>query len=209
VLLRLIGKHDRIRTAPYESIFKEGKYTPAMLLKMAYINEGLGKVGATLYSLKLYYLISQDEHTEKKLEELSTKFKLSGYSSADTNHFNEWIKRNMLLIQAVLLILLSSMLVTIFLMQRKGQKPWSVAALIFITVSILIYINNFSASTSVIIASDNTYLMEDPSAGANVSAVIGQGNLLQSLGHEDVWLKVRWLDKIVFVKESSVLKIEL
>src|SRR5689334_2250894 len=45
----------------YQAMFKERKYSPAMLLKMAYIQEGLGKIGQTLYYLKLYHLATDDE----------------------------------------------------------------------------------------------------------------------------------------------------
>src|SRR5690348_1763124 len=56
--------------ALYQSVFNEKKYSPAMLLKMAYIQEGLGKIGQTLYYLRLYYLASDDEQALHKMEEL-------------------------------------------------------------------------------------------------------------------------------------------
>src|SRR3954468_14023429 len=62
----------------YQSLFNEQKYSPAMLLKMAYIQEGLGKIGQTLYYLKLYHLATDDEQALRKMEELAGKFGLSG-----------------------------------------------------------------------------------------------------------------------------------
>src|SRR4249920_2353850 len=69
----------------YQSVFNEKKYTPAMLLRMAYINEGLGKVGATLYFLKIYYLATGYDHAQKKTEELAAKFKLTVYEEDNSN----------------------------------------------------------------------------------------------------------------------------
>jgi len=39
----------------YEVLFAGGRYSPAMLLKMAYIQEGLGHLGESLYYINLYY----------------------------------------------------------------------------------------------------------------------------------------------------------
>ena len=42
-----------------------------MLLKMAYIQEGLNHVGQALYYLNLYYLASKDKSVLGKMEELA------------------------------------------------------------------------------------------------------------------------------------------
>src|ERR1041385_4283576 len=51
----------------YQSLFSEQRYSPAMLLKMAYIQEGLGKIGQTLYYLKLYHVATDDEQALRKI----------------------------------------------------------------------------------------------------------------------------------------------
>src|SRR5258706_15718509 len=83
----------------YQSIFNEKSYSPAMLLKMAYIQEGLGKIGPTLYYLKLYNLVSNDEQALNKMGELAAIFKLSGYAEKDADRFQRWINKNRILIQ--------------------------------------------------------------------------------------------------------------
>jgi len=40
-------------------------------------------------------------------------------------------------------------------------------------------------------------------------SVVAEGNQLQLLGQNDVWLKVKWQDKIVYVKNNSVLTVLL
>src|SRR5277367_2596703 len=76
----------------YQSLFIEKKYTSAMLLKMAFIQEGLGKIGPTLYYLKLYYLASDDEQALHKMEELAGKFKLNGYSFSEEDRLQRWVR---------------------------------------------------------------------------------------------------------------------
>jgi hypothetical protein len=51
--------------------------------------------------------------------------------------------------------------------------------------------------------------MEGPSSGAPVAGILTEGNQLQLLGRNDVWLKVKWMEKIVYVKNSSVLEVML
>lgn len=193
----------------YHSVFAEKKYTPAMLLKMAYINEGLGKPGITLYYLKLYHLATNDEQALKKSEEIASKYKLAGYETNDASRFKNWVSRNMMFIQLGLALLLLGVGALVWIQKRQQQNPWgAVAALIIVTGS-LFYFTNFYGSTCVIVASHQAYLMEGPSAGSAVVGVVEEGNLLTTSGREDVWLKVKWSDRDVFVKENEVLTIAL
>ncbi len=195
--------------ALYQKALEEKKYSPAMLLKMAFIQEGLGRVGATLYYLKLYYLASEDEQALQKMEELAAKFKLSGYSSTDADRVKQWISKNSLLIQCAIAGFIFLIFFMVFLRWRKNKAAWPGAFIILITVASLGYLNNFYSVNTIIVGHDRTYLMEAPSAGARVAGIISEGNQLESLGHDDVWLKVRWMDKVAYVKINSVLTITL
>src|SRR5688572_16230256 len=57
----------------YEEILLQKQYTPAMLLKMAFIQEGLNHIGRALYYLNLYYLATKDKTTLDKIQELANK----------------------------------------------------------------------------------------------------------------------------------------
>src|SRR5665811_2051912 len=63
----------------YEDLFKQKKYSPAMLLKMAYIQEGSGHMSRSLYYLRLYYKVTRDERVLAKIEEVAANNKLEGY----------------------------------------------------------------------------------------------------------------------------------
>jgi len=193
----------------YQSLFNDQKYSPAMLLKMAYIQEGLGKIGQTLYYLKLYHLASDDEQALHKMEELAGKFGLSGYDSNDASRMQQWINKKIKIVQIGLASVLLLMSYTIFIRRRKDHRPWLAVGVIIIVSASVFYLNNFYSSNSVIVNNDRTYLMEAPSSGAPVATILAEGNQLQLLGHSDVWLKVKWMDKIVYVKNSSVLKVML
>ncbi len=180
-----------------------------MLLKMAYISEGLGKIGPTLYFLKLYYLASDDEQALKKAEEIASKFKLNGYEINDSSRLQRWISKYTSVIQTILVLILLGVATIIFLKRKQNQKSWGAFVAFILVMGLLFYSNNFRSSNSVIVTSDKTYLMDGPSAGAHVNTVISEGSLLQSVGREDVWFKVKWLDKEVYVKQNTVKELEL
>jgi len=193
----------------YQSLFNDQKYSPAMLLKMAYIQEGLGKIGQTLYYLKLYHLATDDEQAQHKMEELAGKFGLSGYDSNDASRVQQWIDKKITIVQVGLVCILLLISYAMFVRRKMEQKPWLAAGVIVLVSASIFYLNNFYSSNSVILNNDRTYLMEGPSSGAPVAGILAEGNQLQLLDHTDVWLKVKWMDKIVYVKNSSVLKVAL
>src|SRR5689334_22771820 len=45
----------------YKAILEQHYYSPAILLKMAYIQEGLGHLGRSMYYLNLYYQATDDK----------------------------------------------------------------------------------------------------------------------------------------------------
>src|SRR5690349_2721164 len=63
----------------YNTLFQSHRYSPAMLLKMAYVQEGLNRISQSAYYLNLYYLATQDESALTKLGELADKYRLEGY----------------------------------------------------------------------------------------------------------------------------------
>ena len=195
--------------ALYQQMIKGKEYSPSMLLKMAFIQEGLGKIGPTLYYLKLYYLASDDEQALQKMEELASKFKLNGYSPTDADRLKLWVSKNLFLIQFILASLLFFASILVFLQRKKNKVSWSGVFFLFTTMALLSYLNNFYSIPSVIVSQDHTYLMDAPSAGARVVGIIGEGNQLEPLGQTDVWLRVRWQNKAAYLKANSVLHVTL
>src|SRR6188768_765420 len=69
----------------YRAILDQHYYSPSMLLKMAYIQEGLGHLGRSLYYLNLYYQATDDKQALYKMEDIAEKNKLEGYTSTETS----------------------------------------------------------------------------------------------------------------------------
>ena len=81
--------------------------------------------------------------------------------------------------------------------------------LVLSVIVLFVYTNFSSASERGIVAAPKTYLMSGPSAGAALVAIIGEGHQLEITGKKDVWLKVQWKEREVYVKEFLLKPIKL
>jgi uncharacterized protein YgiM (DUF1202 family) len=194
----------------YQYIFDRQQYTPAMLLKMAYVEEGLNHVARSVYFLSLYYQATRDEAARVKIQEMVDRFKLDGYN------FNQ-VDRMVLLYQhyrntisaafaAVALLLLALM----YYLRRRHYNPVAVMVMLIMLLCLfLVHLNWSDGRPEAIIASSNTYVMNGPSAGASVVTVAREGHQVVVLGEEDIWAHVWWNSQDAYIKKDNLLYVKL
>lgn len=194
----------------YEELLLAKQHSPAMLLKMAFIQEGLGVTSMGLYYLNLYYLATGDEQTLAKMQELAAKNRLEGYQNPEADRFHYHVSKYGYLVSLLLASVMVFALAWIYFQKQRNIKPVGAVAMLVVFMLLLTANVNFPLKDStVIITSGNTYLMNGPSAGAGVVGVVNEGNKLRLLARQDVWLKVQWFDQPVYVKENRVASIVL
>ncbi|CAN5469084.1 hypothetical protein BH10BAC4_BH10BAC4_25040 [soil metagenome] len=195
----------------YKTLFAQSRYSPAMLLRMAYIEEGLSRLGESLYYLNLYYLASDDAGALRKMEELAEKNNLEGYKTDDATHAMALIQKHYSTIAWIIASVCVLLMALVYYQLRKMHvKPTLTSlALIFCLVVLFLHINFSLQSERGIVANSSTYLMSGPSAASSVIAIIGEGHQLEINGKKDVWLRVQWKDREVYVKEFLVREIRL
>jgi hypothetical protein len=193
----------------YKKYYQSGKYSSAMLLKMAYIQEGLGHVSQSIYYLQLYYQATADEGAMRKVEELAANNKLEGYTSdTDETFFRSLLNQYTIQVSGALLaIVLFFFSLIVYKRRKENNRPiWAAFLLLFFLGLLFIQINLTGNNEQGIVAETSTYLMSGPSAGASVVAIIGQGHQLKITGQKDVWLRVKWANKEAYIKENKLLK---
>ena len=194
----------------YDRILKSENLTsPAMLLKMAYIKEGLGDYSNALYYLNLYYLQTHNKRALRKMEDLAKKYNLEGYKYTDVeffmNVFYRYYSAIVYGLSGLVLILIGYM---VFKKLRMKVNPGFSLFYLFITVGLLFYVVNFGKSYQKgIIISPDTYLMDGPSSGAKLIAIADIGHRVHVLGKDDVWVKVEWEGSTAYIKENNILQI--
>jgi hypothetical protein len=195
----------------YENILKQHQYSPAMLLKMAYIQEGLNHVGQAMYYLNLYYLASRDKTAVYKMEELADKYKLWGYTTTDASwvlsFYHDYYGYISITLTALAVFLLSLMF---YIKMRRKQTP--VATLVCMVLLMMAFGYHLYVGDEVeeaIITSPHAYLMDGPSAGATMIDVVGDGHRVEVIGRHDVWLKIQWDNVSGYVRNNALQPVTL
>lgn len=189
----------------YEEILEDDKaFSPAMLLKMAFISEGLGDFPKTTLYLSKYYDHNPSPQIPNKIKELTNQTMLTGYEISDQERFLAFLTDNNQLITSTLGVLLIFSLIAFVL---KGfQKSYLATSFIFI---VLVFIsNNFLEEPETgIITGNPSLIMTEPTAGGDLIRQVGPGHRVVIKSSQDIWYQIEWEDKKAFVKIDQISKI--
>jgi Bacterial SH3 domain len=195
----------------YQKLFEDHRYTPAMLLRMAYVEEGLNNISRSVYYLNLYYLATQDEDALVKLEEVAIKNRLEGYSTDETDSFLSFYLTHHTLI-TIILVALAVLALAIALTQRlifKHKPIGEFVCMCIVSALCLLHLSQKSFWEKAIIAKDNTYVMSGPSAGASVVMIARDGHRVSVIGKQDVWVKIKLGESEGYIRNSNLLPVKL
>lgn len=191
----------------YQTNYQLGIYSPSMLLKMAFITEGIGdKENATLY-LSKFYDLSPNPQTITKIKSLTGQTELIGYEVSDRMRFVLFlVEFREIIVGALTLILIISL---IFLWS-KGNKLtearfyWPsvlLIALIFVT-------NNFlKAQNTALVTKSPTLIVSKPSAGGELVDLVEPGHRVKIKSSKDIWYEVEWKEKIAYIRKDNVTRL--
>lgn len=194
----------------YKEILAHDAYSESVLLKMAFIEEGLGRVSESLYYLNLYYLASDDPTALSKIEEVANQHKLFGYKPTQGRQIQFLLRSSYDLITKIIVGFICLLFGVAVYQKRRQKNPMPVAIVLLAALGVFFLHVNFSQQTSLgIINANSTYLMSGPSAGASVVDIVGEGHMLDLLDKKDVWIHVKWMNQDAYIKEDKVLEIEL
>jgi len=195
----------------YREIFNERNYSPAMLLRMAYIEEGLSQNHMALYYVNLYYELTHDQTALAKMEDMALKYGLSGYEVNRTDHTLAIISENKpAIITALCGICVLLLGLMVYTMKRKNVKPYiSFSFFILTSIFLIAFINRDLTPVNGITLNAPAFLMSGPSPASKVVGIVNEGHRLAIRGRNDVWVKVKWRDGIAYLKENQVLEVKL
>lgn len=189
----------------YEGLFDAGKSSSSMLLKMAFIKDGLGNYVDALYFLDLYYKKSADKSVVVKIEELSAEKSLSGYKYDDTHFFVAVLSKYQMQIQLVLAALILTLTAYIFRKKKQNERPITATVFqLFLLVALILLTNESYEKNQGIIVQNNTLLRSGPSAGAEPVQLVERGHKVEILSKDHVWSKISWDGEEVFVRNARL-----
>lgn len=191
----------------YDSIYSyQGEASPAMLLKMAFIKEGLNDITSAQYYLNEYYLATSNEQALQKMEDLAESNDLSGYQHNDiTFFFNIYYKNYNWLVVGLISICLILLALIIYQRNKFKIKPWANSFFLILLLAGLFTLVNFGKDYNRgVIIKNNTFIMAAPSSAAELIDVTGKGHKVIIHGKKDVWYKIEWQEQDGYVKAKNV-----
>ncbi|MEP5613098.1 MAG: SH3 domain-containing protein [Cyclobacteriaceae bacterium] len=189
----------------YESVFQAGQFSESMLLKMAFIKDGLGNYVDALYYLDLYYKNSADKSVVGKIEEISQEMNLTGYSYNDSHFFMAMI--NKYRGQIILALLAVALFLTVYTYKKRqlNEKPITASVFQLLTLTALLVLSNGAyEGTYGIISQNSTLLRNGPSAGAEPVMMIDKGHKVTVIDRSEVWTKIDWDGEEVFLRNGKI-----
>lgn|SRR5690606_30524907 len=189
----------------YESLLNQDQaYSPAMLLKMAFISEGMGNYSNTILYLSKYYEHKPNPQIPNKIKELSNQNTLIGYSQTDQQAFVSVLQDNAQMITSLLALLLVASLIALVM---KGGKP-GYAVICMVLVGMVGLSNNLLKKPErAIVTGSPALIMDHPSAGGNLIRQVGSGHRVVIKSSVDIWYKIEWGNQVAYIKKDQVTKI--
>ncbi|MDN3687568.1 SH3 domain-containing protein [Cyclobacterium jeungdonense] len=190
----------------YEDIlYEENTYSPAMLLKMSFISEGMGEFGQASLFLSRYYEHNPNPEVIDKIKSLTNQSRLEGYELSDQDRFLSVLVEYKMEITAFFALLLVVCLIMAFILPGK-RSVFVLPASVFLILAFVS--NNFiHTSETAIVTGSPVLIMDSPSAAGNLVRRVEAGHRVTISSSQDIWYKITWENREAYIKKSDVSKI--
>ncbi len=188
----------------YEMLFKNEQASSAMLLRMAFIQDGLGNYTEALFFMDKYYQQSADRLAIGKIEELAETNDLDGYRYDDIDYFLALLSKFRLHLTFLLTAISILLLVYIIKKNKEEERPLAAGIIPLAVLGCLFAVMNIDTSERAIILSDYTLLRSGPSAGAEPIELVSKGHKVKIIDQDQVWTQIEWDGREVYVRNGKL-----
>ena len=184
----------------YENLYYEKNYfSDAMLLKLSFIEEGIGNYEKALIYLSKHYYQTHNKETSKKIKSIAKKNELIGFEQNDLSLILNTYNKNIYLIHSILVVILVLYLII------GGKKDINYHIRFMIISVLVLAIMNFNLTKKQgIVDQDNTYIMNGPSSGSDVYSIIKKGNKLKISKEYSIWYEVIFENKKKYIRKKNI-----
>ena len=206
-----------------DSLFEKGQYAAAvplfraqvwqqrlvsgqLLLRLAYAEHRLGHLPAEMLYLNLALARQPRLSTWQRLVALAQQQRLVGYPGTWQQELRVQAARYY---YPVLQGLLSGAVLgaALLLLRRRARRgTWLAYGGYLLATGAYLY--GLRPAPTGIVARAGTALMAGPSAGAAWLSTATPGDRLPVLGRQDIWLRVRWQERVAYVRATDALVVE-
>jgi len=191
----------------YQQNYQLGIYSPAMLLKMSFISEGIGdKELATLY-LSKYYDLNPNSQTINKIKSLTGQSNLVGYEVSDTERFILFLVEYQEIIVGVLTLILLISLIMLWLNGRKSPEARYYWPSAFLIIMVFMTNNFLKTPNTALITHSPTLIVSKPTAGGELVDRVEPGHRVKIKSSKDIWYEIEWKNEIAYIKKDNVTRL--
>jgi len=188
-------------------IWRQQQLSPRLLLRMAYTQHQLGHYAAELLYLNLAQARQPRLSTWRQLVAVAQRQRLVGYPSTWQQELRVQAQRYYypglqgLLSGAVLLA-------GLLLLRRGRSRRGTWLAYVGYLVGTGAYLVLLRPEPVGVVARAGAALMAGPGAGAAWLSTAAPGDRLPVLGRTDIWLRVRWQERVAYLRATDALVVE-
>lgn len=181
-----------------------------LFLKLASIKEKKGDFLKSMYYLNKAYELNPNEKILAKLNEMAILHELKGYELSDFNFLILFYKQYSGFLIALLMMLGIYIFVILFIKKyNNNYMPFNQKVfLVGYLFGVGLLLNLPDKYHQGIINHDGVFLRSEPSSAAPIEVSVDKGNRLNVLGGNDIWRRVIWNDKFLYLKESDIWLVE-
>lgn len=202
-------KGDYAAAAPrYRAqIWQQQQISPRLLLRMAYAQHQLGHYAAELLYLNLAQARQPRLSTWRQLVAVAQRQQLVGYPSTWQQELRVQALRYYYPgLQGLLTGAVVAAMLLLLRRGRSGRGTWlAYGAYLLGTGAYLVLLRPEPVG---VVTRAGSALMAGPGAGATWLSTAAPGDRLPVLGHDDIWLRVRWQERVAYLRATDALVVE-
>ena len=199
------GKYAAAVPAYKQQVWQERKASPALLLKLAYAQQQLGRYPAALLYLSLAQAREPRVRTWRQLATLAAQHRLVGYPATWQQELRVQAQRYYY--PGLQVLLGGAVAGAIWLLWRRARRAAWLGYVAYVGL-LGAYLHLLRPKPTGLVARAGATLMAGPSAGAPWLSTAAIGDRLLVLGRQDIWYRVRWQQRVAFVREADLLVVE-
>jgi hypothetical protein len=188
-------------------IWQNERVSARLLLRLAYAEHQQAHYAAELLYLNMAQARQPRLSTWRQLASLAQRQRLVGYPTTWQQEVRVQVQRYY---YPVLQVLLSgAVLLAMGLLLRRGRTSrggWVAYGTYLLGTGAYLYW--LQPVPTGIVARPGVALMAGPGAGATWLSTAAPGDRLPVLGHQDIWLRVRWQERVAYVRADDTFVIE-
>ena len=201
------GQYAAVLPLYRAQIWQQRQLSPRILLRLAYAEHQEGHYAAEMLYLNMALARQPLLSTWRQLVALAQRQRLVGYPATWQQDARVQLQRYYYPVLQGLLSLAVLLAMGLLLRRgRTGRSGWIGYGCYLLAVGTYLWL--LQPVPTGVIARPGTALMVGPGAGAAWLSTAAPGDRLLVLGRQDIWLRVRWQERVAYVRAADAFIIE-